>query len=333
MIFITGSTGMVGMHAVAAFIRKGERVRLLLRKESNQDPLRQFLTDEQLPHDYEMVEGDLFDSTLLAEAMIGCDSVFHSAAMVSFHAGDRESLYKVNVEGTANVVNAALENNIQTFYYISSVAALGRGGKGSVTDEETEWKDGPELSNYARSKHLAEREVWRGHEEGLRVVVVNPGVIIGRGDFDRSSAALFKNIDQGLPFYPSGSNGFVSVEDVVGVCFHLASQGKYNQRYLLVGEHLKFQELFNMIADSIGVDAPKRSAPVWVLQLTWRLLWIWEKISGKRAIITREAVRNTDQDFRYDSSRIIETGFVFQPIDKVVVETGAVYTKLRKVRS
>ncbi|MBI1267573.1 MAG: NAD-dependent epimerase/dehydratase family protein [Cryomorphaceae bacterium] len=325
MIFVTGGTGLVGMHAVATFLRRGERLRLLVREGSDRDPLLALLRDQGLSEDVMWVEGDLFDTTFLVEAMEGCTAVFHAAAMVSFHAADRDMLYKVNVEGTANVVNAALEREIQTFYYISSVAALGRGGRGSVTEEETEWKDGPELTNYARSKHLAEREVWRGHEEGLRVVVVNPGVIVGRGDFSRSSAALYSNIDKGLPFFPAGSNGFVAVEDVVDACFYLRDNGRFNERYLLVGEHQSFQHLFNKIAESIAVLPPQKSAPNWLLNLAWRAAWVWEKISGKRAVITREAVQNTDQDYRYSAEKMSATGFAFRPLDAVIKSAGEAY--------
>lgn len=325
MIFVTGGTGLVGMHAVAAFLSRGEDVRLLVREGSDRTPLLKLLRDQAISDDLMWVEGDLFDPVFLAEAMEGCDTVFHAAAMVSFHSADRDLLYKVNVEGTANIVNAAIENRIQTFYYISSVAALGRGGSDSVTEEETEWKDGPELTNYARSKHLAEREVWRGHEEGLRVVVVNPGVIIGRGDFTRSSAALFSNIDKGLPFFPAGLNGFVAVEDVVDACFHLSENGLFNERYVLVGEHMLFQHLFNQIAASINAEPPRKSAPRWLLSFAWRMAWVLEKISGKRAVITKEAVQNTHHHYRYSNAKIGATGFVFRPLDEVIKSTGTAY--------
>ncbi|MFM1933068.1 MAG: hypothetical protein RL226_2371 [Bacteroidota bacterium] len=316
---------MVGMHAVSNAMKRGVKVRVLLREAADKTALLQHLQYEQIEGEPEWCIGDILDVSSLEDAMAGCEEVFHAAALVSFHGRDRDALMTVNVEGTANMVNVALSGEVRTFYYISSVAALGRGEKEQLTDEETEWKDGPTISGYARSKHLAEREVWRGHEEGLRVVVVNPGVILGYGDFNRSSAALYSNIYKGLPFYPSGTNGFVAVADVVHACFYLAEKKLFNDRFLLVGEHWTYKQLFESIAQSIGVQPPQKSAPTWLLQVTWRIAALMEFMTGKRAVITKEAVNNTRRSYTYSNRKMVQTGFTFTPLADVIAQAGKAY--------
>ncbi len=315
---------MVGMHLIAALLRRNEPVRALLRNGGDRQACNDFLRHCGLdPERVEWVEGDVLDSVSLEAAMEGCKQVFHAAAMVSFHRLDRRALYEVNVGGTANVVNVALTGGCPKLIYISSVAALGRNSRGLEVDEESEWKDSPYLTHYARSKHLAEREVWRGHEEGLEVVVVNPSVIIGIGDFNRSSAAIFRQVAKGAPFYPKGSNGFVAVQDVVEACFHLLDHGRTNRRYLLNGEHRTFKQLFEGIAAELGVRPPRRKVTTWMLYAALFIAALQELFTRKRAFITRENVRNAGLNHRYNASRIQdEAGFTFTPLDGVIAETA-----------
>lgn len=315
---------MVGMHLIAGLLRRGERVRALMRSGSSHAATGRFLVHSGLnPADIEWVEGDVLDIGALEDAMDGCATVFHAAALVSFHRRDRRVMYQTNVEGTANVVNLALDGGVQRLVYISSVAALGRNTKGIPVSEDGEWKDGPELSHYSRSKHLAEREVWRGREEGLDVVVVNPSVILGVGDFSRSSAELFAKVAQGLPVYPQGSNGFVAAEDVAAACFHLMDKGLTNERYLLNGGHLSLRELFTKMAGELGTKPPHIELRPWMLTLGWLAASLVSLLTGKRAFVTRENVRNAGLHNRYETARMEKTGFSFTPLDAVISETSA----------
>ncbi len=321
---------MVGMHLIAGLLRRGERVRALLRAGSSHEATDRFLQYCKLnPTDVEWVDGDILDVHSLELAMEGCSVVYHAAAMVSFHKRDRDTLYDVNITGTANVVNVALTGGCPTLVYISSVAALGRNSRGIPINEDSEWKDSPNLTNYARSKHMAEREVWRGHEEGLQVVIVNPSVILGIGDFNRSSAEIFKQVNKGVPFYPLGENGFVAVQDVVAACFHLLDGGHYNRRYLLNGEHRSFKALFEAIAIELGVSVPTKQVRPWMLYTAQFIAWVQQTFMGKKAFITSENVRTAGLTHRYDASRIIdETGFRFTPLDGVISETAAYMKKV-----
>ena len=327
MNFVTGGTGLVGMHLIANLIKKGEPVRALHRKGSNLAPVKAFLK-HTLQSDFqpEWVEGELADVGSLEEAMSDVQTVFHAAALVSFHRKDRQALYEVNVQGTANMVNLALSEGVSKFVYISSVAALGRKDELEPVNEKTEWKDGPELTHYSKSKHMAEREVWRGHEEGLDVVIVNPGIIVGIGDFTRSSAEIYHQVDKGIPYYPPGANGFVAVEDVSDACFHLLENGPLNERFLLVGAHMPLKVLFEKVAKSLHKEAPQKEAPAWLMGLVWRLSRLAEFFTRKHGFVTKEGVRNAQKKYAYDTSKLLEqTSFTYRDIDAVIAETGAYY--------
>ncbi len=315
------------MHLISTLMKKGEPVRVMHRANSDLGPVKAFLKHE-LKSDMqpEWVEGELSDVGAIEDAMENVETVFHAAALVSFHPKDRNALYEVNVHGTANMVNLSLTEGVSKFVYISSVAALGRKDDLEPVDETTEWKDGPELTHYSRSKHMAEREVWRGHEEGLDVVIVNPGIILGIGDFSRSSAEVFQQLDKGMPFYPPGANGFVAVEDVTDACFHLLENGPLNERFLLVGAHMTLKELFQKVAKSIGKEAPTKAASPFLMGLVWRLSRFVEFFTRKRGFVTKEGVRNAQKKYAYDTSKLLnETEFQYRDLDQVIEETGAYY--------
>lgn len=326
MDLVTGGSGLIGMHFIAALLRENRKVRALRRKSADLRPIDTFLKHLKLdPAAVEWVEGSLLDVSSIEEAMKGVDRVFHAAAVVSFHKNDRDLLYQTNIEGTANMVNCALAEGVNSFVYISSVAALGRQDEGRLVSESTEWKDDPELSHYARSKHMAEREVWRGREEGLNVVVLNPGIVIGIGDFTRSSAEIFAQVDKGLPYYPPGSNGYVAVQDIIEAAFHLLEEDRLNERFLLVGEHLSYRELFEKIGIAIGRNAPKKMARPWMMKTVRLVFALHEFFTQKRSFVTKENVRNATRNYRYDNSRMRATGFDFTPLDQVINETGRYY--------
>lgn len=324
MNFVTGGTGLVGIHLIAALLARGEAVRALFRSPASRGYAEKKLTEKGVSLDQlEWLEGDVLDIQAIEDAMRGCTRVFHAAALVSFHRCDRDALYRVNIGGTANIVNAALGEGIETLVYISSVAALGRNTKGIPISESSEWKDGPQLSNYARSKHMAEREVWRGREEGLRVVIVQPSIILGAGDFGRSSSEIFRRVYEGLPFYPPGSNGFVGVQDVVAATLHLLDHGHFNRSFLLVSENRSWQSIMTAIAKQLNRKAPQRTATRFLMHLARIGVWLQQLVTGRKAFITRESVRSAQGTMVYDQRRVIdETGFVFTPIDEVIAGTA-----------
>ena len=208
-ILVTGGTGFLGAYIIKNLVEKNFPVKAIRR--SAKIP---FFIPQNIFEKVEWVEGDILDVVSLDEAMKGVDSIIHSAAIVSFTKKNRKEMYKVNVEGTENVVNLALENKIRRIIHISSVAALGRTGKTATVDEEKSWEENSNNTHYAISKHHAEMHVWRGFAEGLTGLILNPSTILGYGDWHQSSCAIFKNTYHEFPWFTKRVNGFVGVEDV-----------------------------------------------------------------------------------------------------------------------
>lgn len=338
MNVITGGTGSVGMHLVREWLANGESVRLLVRRDSDRQRIQSFLKST-LPEDptafdrIEWAEGDVSDGLSLEDAFEGAHRVVHAAALVSFNRRDAERMMKVNREGTANVVNAMLAQGVEELVYISSVAALGRKPGEPEVHEETVFEDGPEISDYARSKYRAELEVWRGQEEGLRVAVLNPVIVIGPGDYRRSSAALMNQVAQGLRFYPKGSNGFVAADDVATVAWKLVKGGVWGERFVVCGFHATYRELFNAMADALGVRPPQWPVHWWVAELASRFARLAEILTGRPAFVTREALRTSARNHRYRTDKIQHKLKVeFTPLLPTVQRTAEDYLRSRTGR-
>jgi nucleoside-diphosphate-sugar epimerase len=309
MVFVTGGTGLLGSHLLLALCRAGKNVRSLLREGASTNTVQDIFRfwEPELASKYweriQWVEGDILDTESLINAMQGCDEVYHTAALVSFHPTDHEALEKVNVEGTANVVNVALQAGVRHFCYVSSVAAIGRTRSGQSITEKSEWKNSKLNSRYAISKYGAEREVWRGMEEGLNVVIVNPGLILGPVRDYRSSASLFREIKKGMTFYPPGSNGFVDVRDVVDAMLNLGEEA-WGNRYIMVAENISYKEVMDRIARGFGKNPPRYELPVWLIKIAWRFFAWSDLITGKKSVITKESARNAGSSYFYSSEKI-----------------------------
>ncbi len=304
MVFVTGATGLVGRYLVDELLRRGKKVRALCRPQSDRKAVHAFL--EKLDTDYanlEWVEGSLHDGLFLEETMKGCQQVFHCAALVSFHPKDVKAVMHVNRDATGVLVNAMLHSGVKELVHLSSVAALGR-KPGEPVHEDIPFEDGRDVSHYARSKFAAELEVWRGQEEGLRVLAVNPVIVLGEGDFSRSSSMLFALVHRGLSWYPVGSNGFVAARDVARACSVLAEQGCWGERFVLCSENVSYRQLMVWMAEAIGVPAPNRPLKAWMLGMAWRLSAIWERLTGHRAPISKESVENTSKEHFYATTKI-----------------------------
>lgn len=311
MNVITGATGSVGMHLVREWLAAGEPVRVLVRPTSSRDRLRDFLL-HALPEDptaynrLEWAEGDLNDGPSLEAALEGATRVVHAAAFVSFNRRDAQAMMQVNRDGTAELVNAMLARGVNELVYISSVAALGRKPGEPLVHEETVFEDGPDVSDYARSKYKAELEVWRGQEEGLRVLVLNPVIVVGPGDYARSSAALIAQVAKGLKFYPSGSNGFVAAVDVARTAWSLMQAGIWGERFVVCGFHATYRELLGAMAEALGVPAPKWRVTSGLANVAWRLARVAEWVTGKPAFVTKQALRTSAREHRYDTEKIAQ---------------------------
>ncbi|MDB5227062.1 MAG: family NAD(P)-dependent oxidoreductase, partial [Bacteroidota bacterium] len=216
MVFVTGASGFLGGELVNQLVTAGEQVRIIKRPSSNLSHLQKILDK------IEIFEGDILDVPSLEIAFEGIEKIYHSAAVIGYDSSFYDAMYKTNIEGTANVVNIALQKNVKRIVHVSSIAAIG-GKPGEMIDEETKWEKNKWTTQYGITKMLAEREIWRGIQEGLEAVIVNPGIIVGIGNDDhKATIRLFKRIaSKKLPFYTNGTNGFIDVEDVARICIQL----------------------------------------------------------------------------------------------------------------
>jgi dihydroflavonol-4-reductase len=321
-ILITGGTGFLGAYVVKELVQRNYSVRAIRR--SNKLP---FFISEDILSKVEWINGNILDVVALEEAMNGADAVIHAAAKVSFVPDERKEMFRTNIEGTANVVNAALAQNIKRFIHISSIAALGRTDDGEKVDETKKWQDSRQNTNYAISKYYGEMEAWRAIGEGLDAVVVNPGTVIGYGDWNTSSCAIFKTVYDEIPWYTNGINGFVDVEDAAKAIVLLMENGISGEKYILSGENSSFRELFNLIADEFGKRHPTREATPFLASIAWR----WEKIktlfSGKPSVLTRESARLALSKTYFDNSKILEAlpNFSFTPLQQAIANACRAY--------
>jgi nucleoside-diphosphate-sugar epimerase len=314
-VLVTGGTGFLGAYILKHLIEKNFSVRALRR--SARDP---FFIDPAILERIEWVEGDVLDTVSLYDAMEGMDVVIHAAAVVSFTSEDRKRMYQVNVEGTANVVNAAIDSGVKRMVHISSVAALGRTTEARMVDEEKKWEENSSNTHYAISKHAAEMHVWRGFAEGLGGVVLNPSTILGYGDWHQSSCALFRNGYREFAWYSRGWNGFVGVEDVAEAAVRFVCSDINHKKFIVSAENRDFRELFTAIAHCFGKRPPQREATPFLGKIAWRLEALRAGISGNKPLLTRETSRIALSKTSFDNRRILAAlpGFSFTPLEEVI---------------
>jgi dihydroflavonol-4-reductase len=310
MNLVTGSTGLVGTHLMWHLLQLNEPVRALRREDSNVGQvleLFEFFDPKNGKSYFEKIEwfwGDVNDISTLLDACEGCSIIYHVAAVVSYHSADRKNMYRVNVEGTGNVVNAALEKKVNKLCHVSSIAALGKVNSGEWVDELIEWKDSKNNTHYGITKFLSEMEIWRGVQEGLNAVVINPGLIIGPGDFERSSGTLFSLLNGGLSYYPTGGTGVIAAMDVVRIMHRLANSDVSNERFIAVAENMTMQELFGQISAALGKKRGTKPIQPALLQFIRILHWIREKFTGIKAKVTRESAMNTSIHIYYKTDKV-----------------------------
>lgn len=301
-VFITGATGFLGSHLACLLLKQGYRVVAMRRNPLSEGLFPKIHHFHQLPNAFQpqWVTGNILDIDDLCDTLIDVDVVFHCAAKVSFERKDKDALMLNNVIGTRNVVNACLKNNIPKLVYSSSVAAIGRAENDEPITENTEWVESKYNSQYAISKNLAEQEVWRGSEEGLQVTMVNPGIILGFGDGATGSNQLYNMILKGMPFYPVGGNGFVGVEDVAKLMLYLYENNLWSNRYLCVAENLKYQHLFNQLADAMGAKQPHIALRGIVLHLSIMISKLLERL-GLPTPIPSDTITSSYQNSIYQT--------------------------------
>ncbi|MDP2337662.1 MAG: NAD-dependent epimerase/dehydratase family protein [Bacteroidota bacterium] len=335
MILVTGGTGLVGAHLLYELTNSGKQVKALRRQQSNTGWVKKIFSYytsnvNGLFARIEWVEGDILDYLSLEEALKGITKIYHCAAIVSFHGDDNDMMLNNNVKGTGNLIDAAIHNGVSQFCHVSSISALGKTQDGTEINEETYWTPSKRKSGYSLSKFFSEMEVWRGIEEGLDAVIVNPSIIMGPGNWEIGSPKLFQSIWKGLKYYTKGIAGFVDVRDVVKAMILLMDEQQFvqvkNQRFILNAGNLSFQDFFNKIADGLNKPRPRSFASDIKLHIAWRMAKAGSFFTGKRPVITRDALSASNQKNHYSGEKIRRiTGFEYRSLDSSIADIAEIF--------
>lgn len=324
MILVTGGAGLVGSELINQLLSKGEKVRAIY----NKTPLADFHSNN-----LEQVQCNILDVVALENAMQGIEQVYHCAAVVTFNPRKRHAMYKINIEGTANVVNAALDAGVKKMVHVSSVAALGRIRQDEPITELMNWTEETSNSAYGQSKYLAELEVWRGIAEGLDAVIVNPTIILGAGNWDDGSTKIFQSVYNEFPWYAEGTTGFVDVRDVVKIMQQLMESNISGERFIISAENKSYKEVFEVMAKNFGKKPPHKKVTEFIAALVWRLEAVKSWVTKKDPLLTRETARTAMAKVRFDNSKLFKflPRYNYMPLQKTIEETcAALQQKLNK---
>lgn len=328
MILVTGATGLVGSHILYHLLQTEHKVRAIHRKESNLKRVVEIFSyyttnPEDLFNKIEWVETDLLDICNLEEAFNGVEKVYHAAAFISFKSAKEEEMKRINIEGTANIVNLCLIKGIKKLLHISSIATLGGRTDALKITEEDLWNPEEDNSGYAISKNGGEMEVWRGIEEGVNAVIVNPSIIIGPGNWSSGSGLMFSSIKEGLKFYTEGATGFVGVNDVVKVSIQLMNSDISRERFILNSENLPYKEVFGLIAEGLGAKAPSVKAGKLSLSIASMFELAKSKILNKEPRVTTDSARSSMTVKSFSADKIKNTlNFEFTKMVDVIADTA-----------
>jgi dihydroflavonol-4-reductase len=308
MILVTGGTGLVGAHVLLHLIESGENVRAIYRNTKSIEKTKNLFNlykKSNLFDAIEWIQADITDIPALENAFEGINYVYHCAALISFDPKDEDLIRKINIEGTANIVNFCIANAIKKLCFVSSIAALGDiAPHEKVITEETEWNPEKPHSDYAISKYGAEMEIWRGQQEGLEVIILNPGLIIGPGFWEQGSGQLFTKVKKGLSFYTLGSTGFVAVPDVVRIATQLMKSEIHNERFTLIAKNIVFQDILNTIADSLLTKRPTIHAKPLFMEICWRIDWILSNIFMQKRQLTSATAKASYSKNEYSNEKV-----------------------------
>jgi dihydroflavonol-4-reductase len=314
-VFITGATGFVGSHLARRLLADGYRVEALTRTPG-QFGLLTNIADQIIWHIGDVTDIPSLETAIGANRPTALLDVIHAAAVVSFSPKDRPAMEKINVEGTANVVNVCLMASVHKLGFVSSVAALGRPnpiqknpmpGQPTVIDERQKWEESPENSFYAQTKYRAELEVWRGVAEGLNVVIVNPSIVLGVGDWSRTSTQLVKYVLDEKRFYPNGLINYVDVLDVAETLVRLMQADVSAERFILNSGTMPYRDFFEKLALALGKRPPSIAVPNWLTQVLWPIEAVRSAITGSSPLITRETARSARSLYQMNGEKITQT--------------------------
>ncbi|GEQ84574.1 NAD-dependent epimerase [Patiriisocius marinistellae] len=312
MILVTGGTGLVGSHLLYFLLQEHNAVRAIYRESSDREKLKQIFSYysseiseiEKMYSRIEWVVANINDIPALETAFKGITRVYHAAAFISFNSKDFRKLKKINIEGTANIVNQCLLHKVEKLCYVSTIATLGSTVDSSLINEKSDWNPEAKNSVYAITKYGAEMEVWRGTQEGLNAVIVNPGVIFGEGFWSTGSGIIMNIGSRGIPIYTSGGVGLVDVRDVVSVMIKLTQSEIKNERYILVSKNIFYKDLMTTLALAFNKKPPRKSIQKWKLMMVSNVDWFFNLIFRTKRKLLKATVHSLYDTSFYDSSKV-----------------------------
>ncbi|MEE9408195.1 MAG: NAD-dependent epimerase/dehydratase family protein [Polaribacter sp.] len=323
MILVTGGTGLVGSHLLYHLSLKNDAIRAIYRTKTSLENVKKvfsfYSSDENLFNIIEWFQADITDVPAMIPAFVDVKQVYHCAAYISFNPNEYREMRKVNIHGTEIIVNLAIDAKVDKLCFVGSIASVGDTVKGQLTTEEDEWNKEQDNSGYSITKFGAEMEVWRASQEGVEVVIVNPGVILGSGFFASGSGKLFNQIYNGFKYYTEGITGFVGVKDVVEVMIQLMSSNIKNERFILVSENKSFKEVFFLIADTFGKKRPSKKIKPWQTSIFWRVSSLIAVFTRKEPLLSKYSAKSAHSISKYSSEKIEKAlNFEFKEIETVV---------------
>lgn len=331
MVLVTGGTGLVGGHLLLHLIENGENVRAIYRNETSIQKTKsvfELYKKADLFSKIEWLEADILEVPSLEIAFEGIEYVYHCAALISFDPKDEDALRKINIEGTANMVNFSLDRKIKKFCHVSSIAALGDlAAHETYITEETDWNPEKPHSDYAISKYGAEMEVWRAVQEGLDIVIINPGVILGpipkSNSWAKGSGELYQKVANGLSFYTLGSTGFIAVNDVVKIAFEIMKSDIKNERFTLIADNIVFKDILNTIADTLKVKRPSLHAKPLFMNFLWIADGIFSTLFLQKRSITKATAKASYSKNLYSNTKIkTALGTVFLDVHQYIKDVS-----------
>lgn len=323
MILVTGGTGLVGAHLLLRLLQSGKQVRAIHRTTSNLKQVEKVFgyyskESQLLFNKINWVEADLMDIPALETAFKNVTHVYHCAALISFDPDDYELLRTVNIEGTKNIVNLCIAHQIEKLCYVSSIAAIGRTLNGQPATEKTDWTT-HRANVYALTKMEAELEVWRGTQENVPAVIVNPGVIIGPGFWDTGTGLLFKNAFKARKFYPPGGTAFVAVQDVVSLMIQLMDSTVKNEKIITIAKNLSYKEILDRLTTAFNKPKPTIQLKSWQLEILWRLDYLAALLTKRGRRLSKNSVRSLRKVQLYNNNKSKELlDYSYTPLDDII---------------
>ena len=306
MIFVTGGTGLVGAHLLVELAKKQQPIRALKRKTSNTETIQNFFAEQNASQFYSYInwiDGDLLDVTELPNLLEGIETIYHAAAFVSFDERQEEVIFNTNILGTESLVNEAIDSGVKEFFFISSIASMDDiNPVTKMIDELSPWNNSLTHSSYSISKFRAEMEVWRASQEGVKVIIINPGVIIGTLDTKRASESLFQQNSSKNDYAPSGGTAFVDVRDVVNILFQLIDKQLFNQKFIVISENKTYKEVFDYVA--INSKRSVKNVSNSTLKII-KNLSIFSRIFGGK-YMTKANYYSLTSVTKYDNSKVVK---------------------------